>query len=139
MSDADNQPGEPRSGLAAIGRGTIRTDAASKDVAAANSAAAKREAVGQPTPTASTGVSATRRDPSEPVWTTGQGIGFLVALPGWLLAPVGLLGALITAGNGNGIVPAIFAASAVLGLIVAIPGSIVFGKCRRPEGRPPGR
>lgn len=26
----------------------------------------------------------------EPDWTTGQGIGFLVALPGWIIVPLGV-------------------------------------------------
>ena len=34
---------------------------------------------------------------SDPDWTTGQGIGFLVALPGWIMVGVAVLAALVGA------------------------------------------
>ena len=79
-------------------------------------------------------------DADRPAWTTGQGIGFLVALPGYLsiflsllllvaadsLSESGttydLLGAGLTAFGAVGIIG---------GLLAAIPGSIVFYKCKR--------
>ena len=72
---------------------------------------------------------------SEPKWTTGQGIGFLVSLCGWLIAAAGLIGLMITAPAGAGddeLVP-IFGLLAGLGVISAIPGTIVFHKCKRRE------
>ncbi len=69
----------------------------------------------------------------EPQWTTGQGIGFLVALPGCLLALVGLIGLMVTDGSpGN----YIFGSGFARGAIGAIPGTIVFNKCSRPAVRP---
>ena len=41
-------------------------------------------------------------NPNEPKWTTGQGIGFLVSLCGWLIAAAGLIGLMITAPAGAG-------------------------------------
>ena len=38
----------------------------------------------------------------EPDWTTGQGIGFLVALPGWILVPLGLIGAIVASSFAGG-------------------------------------
>ena len=73
----------------------------------------------------------------EPDWTTGQGIGFLVALPGWII--VGLAGA-VAAFSVGGVVGGVGESSAVLavailvavfGAITAIPGTIVFNKCKR--------
>ena len=91
----------------------------------------------QPTPTglgavgkgtASTPQPQTPED--EPMWTTGQGIGFLVALPGWLLVAIGLLGAGPASElGGEGVVIALVAAG--FGILIAIPGSIVFNKCKR--------
>ena len=69
----------------------------------------------------------------EPQWTTGQGIGFLVSFSGWLLAGLGLIGAMVSREFGaDGVVSAAFGASAALGVIAAIPGTIVFNRCRRP-------
>jgi len=71
----------------------------------------------------------------EPIWTTGQGIGFLVALPGWLLVAIGLLGAGPASEiGGEAVVAALVAAG--FGVLIAIPGSIVFNKCKR---QPPQR
>ena len=72
----------------------------------------------------------------DPHWTTGQGIGFLVALPGWILLGLSMLAALVglLVSNSTDAGPAILAAgmgSAVFGMIVAIPGTIVFNKCKR--------
>ena len=69
-------------------------------------------------------------------WTTGQGIGFLVALPGWII--VGLAGvvAAFSAGSvlGGDADSSSFLMGAILvaafGAIGAIPGTIVFYKCR---------
>ena len=73
----------------------------------------------------------------DPDWTTGQGIGFLVALPGWII--VGLAG-MVAAFSVGGVVGGVGESSAVLavailvavfGAITAIPGTIVFNKCKR--------
>ena len=73
----------------------------------------------------------------EPDWTTGQGIGFLVALPGWIIvglaALVGVIG--LAAGTSGAAVGApellIIVGMALFGTITAIPGTIVFNKCKR--------
>ena len=70
-------------------------------------------------------------NPNEPEWTTGQGIGFLVSLTGWILAAAALIGVMITAGWHDGEFIAYFAVLAGLGLLAAIPGTTVFKKCRR--------
>ena len=72
---------------------------------------------------------------NEPVWTTGQGIGFLVALPGIVIAVAAIATMLVALGL-EGDERLIGLASAggggVLGLGAAVPGLIVFFKCRRP-------
>ena len=77
------------------------------------------------------GTSPSSQASSEPEWTTGQGIGFLVSLTGWLIAAGGLIGVMITAGWHDGEFIAYFAVLAGLGLVSAIPGTTVFKKCRR--------
>ena len=74
----------------------------------------------------------THRD--EPEWTTGQGIGFLVALPGWLAVLIGLAGAGIFASDEPGLPTASVGllVAAAAGFITAIPGTVVFHKCKRP-------
>ena len=72
----------------------------------------------------------------EPDWTTGQGIGFLVALPGWIIVGLAALVAVIgvaTSGGGDDVGAAVGIAmlTAVFGVIVAVPGTIVFNKCKR--------
>ncbi len=74
----------------------------------------------------------------EPDWTTGQGIGFLVALPGWIIVGLAALTSVIgigvaasDSGEGVGAVVGIAILTAVFGTIVAIPGTIVFNKCKR--------
>ena len=72
----------------------------------------------------------------EPDWTTGQGIGFLVALPGWMIVVLAALTSVIgvaasNGGEGVGAVVGIAILTAVCGTIVAIPGTIVFNKCKR--------
>ncbi len=73
----------------------------------------------------------------EPDWTTGQGIGFLVALPGWIIvglaAAVGLGLAVAAPGFSQLGAPELLAlvGMALLGVIAAIPGTIVFNKCKR--------
>ncbi len=69
-------------------------------------------------------------------WTTGQGIGFLVALPGWIIVGLAALVAVIgvaTSGGGDDVGAAVGIAmlTAVFGVIIAIPGTIVFNKCKR--------
>ena len=68
----------------------------------------------------------------EPKWTTGQGIGFLVALPGWVLVGLGLVGALVGAEAGGDSFVLAALLSSLAGLVSAIPGTIVFKKCKRP-------
>ena len=73
----------------------------------------------------------------EPDWTTGQGIGFLVALPGWII--VGLAGVVAAfsvggvVGGDNASQPILISAILVMvaGAIFALPGTIVFNKCKR--------
>ena len=74
----------------------------------------------------------------EPDWTTGQGIGFLVALPGWIIvglaALVGVFGlAAGTSGSENFGAPEllVLVGPALFGVVIAIPGTIVFNKCKR--------
>lgn len=74
----------------------------------------------------------------EPDWTTGQGIGFLVALPGWIIVGLAVLVGVIglaagTADTGNIGAPEllIILLMALFGVITAIPGTIVFNKCKR--------
>lgn len=116
MTDPSEPQQKPQSGLAAIGKGTVR----SGDQPPSGSATPRRYGPGPP--------SAEGRS-REPDWTTGQGIGFLVALPGCLLALVGLIGLMVADGSpGN----YIFGSGFALGAIGAIPGTIVFTKCKRP-------
>ena len=79
------------------------------------------------------GTSSGGQAPTEPEWTTGQGIGFLVSFVGWLLAFLGLVGVIIS-GNleADGAVIAVFGSFIGLGVISAIPGTVVFNKCKRP-------
>ena len=79
------------------------------------------------------GTSPSSQAPSEPKWTTGQGIGFLVALSGWILAVLGLVGVMFSAGEADDQVVAILGLLAGLGVLSAIPGTIVFNKCKRPQ------
>ena len=71
--------------------------------------------------------------PGEPQWTTGQGIGFLVALPGLLSFFVGLFGSCATRDDGGGVLVG-FVLTMAVGAIFAIPGVVVFKKCKRPPG-----
>ena len=68
-------------------------------------------------------------------WTTGQGIGFLVALPGWSMAGLALLvGAVGLAAGSEGFGAPEFlvvVVTAVFGVVIAVPGTIVFNKCKR--------
>ena len=68
----------------------------------------------------------------EPTWTTGQGIGFLAALPGWTIVGLAALVAinrLAAADTGTVLASAISAT--LFGVVIAIPGTIVFYKCKR--------
>ena len=73
----------------------------------------------------------------EAAWTTGQGIGFLVALPGWIA--IGLAVAVfvvsLTATDISEIGEySLFVVGVTLGaggLGLAIPGGIVFNRCKR--------
>ena len=72
----------------------------------------------------------------EPEWTTGQGIGFLVALPGWILVGLAVLAAFVGAfgtSSDDEFVRLVVGAIVVggVGLLAALPGTIVFGKCKR--------
>ena len=79
------------------------------------------------------GISSSAGPSREPEWTTGQGIGFLVSFSGWLVALFGLIGVNVS-GNmeADGAVVAIFGSWIALGVISAIPGTVVFNKCGRP-------
>ena len=75
-------------------------------------------------------------DSREPDWTTGQGIGFLVALPGWMLVGLAALAAFVggfATSDGDEFVQVMVAAVVLggLGLLTALPGTIVFNKCKR--------
>ena len=77
-------------------------------------------------------------DSREPNWTTGQGIGFLVALPGWILVGMGAIAAAISipmnvSGETAGGVSLVGVAvvTCLVGFIGALPGTIVFNKCKR--------
>ncbi|MXZ51877.1 MAG: hypothetical protein F4Z34_01665 [Acidimicrobiaceae bacterium] len=72
----------------------------------------------------------------EPDWTTGQGIGFLVALPGWILFGLAVLAGLVGAfgtSTDEEFVQLVAGAIVVggVGLLAALPGTIVFSKCKR--------
>ena len=74
----------------------------------------------------------------EPDWTTGQGIGFLVALPGWILVGMGAIAAAISiplnvsgeTASGLSVV-SVAVVTCLVGFIWALPGTIVFNKCKR--------
>ena len=85
-----------------------------------------------PTQTYGPGTSPGSQSPTEPEWTTGQGIGFLVSFVGWLLAFLGLVGVIISDYIGDdGQTVTIFGSSVGLGVLSAIPGTVVFNKCKR--------
>ena len=74
----------------------------------------------------------------EPDWTTGQGIGFLVALPGWIMFGLAVLAGLVGAFGtftDEEFVQLVVGAIVVgaVGLLAALPGTIVFSKCKRPS------
>ena len=78
------------------------------------------------------GTSSGGQASSEPTWTTGQGIGFLVAFSGWTLAFLGLVGVIISDYiEADGQIVTIFGSSVGLGVLSAIPGAVVFNKCKR--------
>ena len=73
---------------------------------------------------------------SSPEWTTGQAIGFLIALPG-VLTIIGAAGfAMIIAGDDNDDTVLIGLLSsggaAVVGVFAVVIGWIVFRKCEQP-------
>ena len=71
----------------------------------------------------------------EPQWTTGQGIGFLVAFSGWMLAAFSFIADVAVVGFmevDEDIVPVAFGLLTGLGAVSAIPGTIVFHKCKTP-------
>ncbi len=68
-----------------------------------------------------------------PRWTTGQGIGFLAALPGLLLIAAAAVTAAATTdlkGDDLDTAQGAFAVMGALGLIMALPGVVVFLMCR---------
>lgn len=81
--------------------------------------------------------------PTEPVsrseadWTTGQGIGFLVSLPGWIAVGLAIVAFVLSAAGtttseiGDASFFVVGLALGLGGLVCAIPGTIVFNKCRR--------
>lgn len=72
----------------------------------------------------------------EPEWTTGQGIGFLVSFSGWLVALFGLIGVIASSNaEADGAVVAIFGSWIALGVIAAIPGTVVFNNRTAPASR----
>ena len=86
-----------------------------------------------PTQTYGPGTSPSSQSPSEPKWTTGQGIGFLVSFVGWMLAVLGFVSAVIIVGiieADNEIIPGICGLISLTGVLSAIPGTIVFNRCK---------
>ena len=82
-------------------------------------------------------LTAESKSRGEADWTTGQGIGFLVSLPGWIA--VGLAIAAFVA-SAIGTITSEFGDTSLFvlglslgagGLVCAIPGTIVFNKCKR--------
>ena len=74
----------------------------------------------------------------QPSWTTGQGIGFLVMLPGLIVIVAAVVAMLVTVWavtDDDDMLTALAACAGVLtlGLLAAVPGMIVFFKCRRPQ------
>ena len=67
-----------------------------------------------------------------PRWTTGQGIGFLVALPGTVLAIFGIIGLMtlpsVEAAD-QSLLAGVSFGTFVFGLVLSIPGFIVFRRC----------
>lgn len=69
---------------------------------------------------------------NDPEWTLGQGIGFIVAFTGWMLAVLGYVSAVILVGlieADSEIIPGICGLISLTGVLLAIPGTIVFKKC----------
>ena len=76
-------------------------------------------------------------EPAKPRWTTGQGLGFLVALPGLIITVLGVASMLVSVlaitDKDDALVGLLFSGGvAVVGLIAAVPGLIVFYRCARP-------
>ena len=75
----------------------------------------------------------------EPDWTTGQGLGFLVALPGWIIFGLAALvgvnrlaaGTADTEQFGAPELVIVVVLMALFGVVIAVPGTIVFNKCKR--------
>ena len=71
----------------------------------------------------------------EPQWTAGQALGFILTIPGLVLIVAACVAAMITAGlnDRDDAVLALVScgAGAMVGVVMAVPGMIVFYKCRR--------
>ena len=68
-----------------------------------------------------------------PRWTTGQGIGFLTALPGLLLitaAGIVVIAAADLSGEDADVAQGAYAVMGTLGVLLALPGVVVFFMCR---------
>ena len=80
--------------------------------------------------------------PTEPEWTTGQGVGFLVAMPGWITVVFTACGAFqaafASADNAPPFSAGTFLAAGGVALIAAILGTVVYVNCgrRRPSEQP---
>ena len=75
-------------------------------------------------------------NPPEARWTTGQGLGFLVLLPGLIIIAVGvvsMLGASVLVEDREEMRIGIVSGGVVvfLGLVAAIPGLVVFTNCAK--------
>ena len=82
-------------------------------------------------------VSAESTSRGEADWTTGQGIGFLVSLPGWIAVGLAIVAFVVSATGtttseiGDASLFVVGLALGLGGLVCAIPGTIVFNKCKR--------
>ena len=82
-------------------------------------------------------LSAESTSRGEADWTTGQGIGFLVSLPGWTAVGLAIVAFVVSAAGtttseiGDASLFVVGLALGLGGLVCAIPGTIVFNKCKR--------
>ena len=73
-----------------------------------------------------------------PRWTTGQGIGFLVMLPGLLLLVTAVITAAVAAdlrGDEADVAQGAYAVMGALGVLMTLPGIVVFFMCRTRKPR----
>ena len=74
-------------------------------------------------------------DRGKPQWTTGQALGFLLAVPGAVVIIAACVAAMVTAGledpDDVNLALLLCGAGAVLGLVMALLGVFVYKRCAR--------